>query len=117
MYIFFNSFDQKVDFTLDNHSGKREQYLQVKSFPVQAGYYNDVGYRFRKNKFEMKDNLVFGSKKTKTFYSLETYNEDTFIVPESKIKNQKSLADIYFRLSVNQVNHERRVEKVINFLG
>ena len=96
----------------------REQYLQLRSFPVQVGYYSDVGYRLKKNKLVTNDNLILaGGAKTKTFYEMDTYNEDTFIVPEAKLKEQKILADIYFRLSVNEVNHVRQVETLINFLG
>ena len=101
MYIFFNSFQTQVDFTLSNIKGFREQYLQKNSFPVQIGYYSDAGYRFKKHILKTNDNIFFGGSKNSSFYGLETYNKDTFIVAEDKQKDSKVMADIYFRISVD----------------
>ena len=56
-----------------------------KAFPTQLGYYSDVGYRYKKNIFTRSDDIFFQEENVATFFSFETYIEDTF-----KLSKQKS---------------------------
>ena len=54
----------------------------VKNFPLQLGFYSDVGYRYKKNVFTRNDNIFFEENNEATFFTFETYNEDTFMLSE-----------------------------------
>ena len=99
----------------------------MQSISIQASYYSDTGYRFRKNTFDAIDQWapvpMFGHSH-KTFYDIKTFNSDTMEVGEEinlgimKIgQNYKFLAEMYFRLDNDEIFHSRVVYQFMDFLG
>ena len=60
---------------------------------------------------------MFGEESEVKFFDIETYNTDTFILNEEDKQKQTDVADIYFRISVNELKHRRNVETIVDFLG
>jgi len=88
----------------------------LQSVPIGAGKFSDVGYRFRANNFLKSDGWLpadINGNEDEVFYDYKYYNVDTFDVEEEK----DVLAEIYFRLEVDQINHERVVFSLMDWLG
>jgi len=66
----------------------RQNELWLKSLPLKAGTFSDVGYRMRLNEFEKSDRwfpwFAFTPLVSHYFYDYVYYNTDTFKVPEDK---------------------------------
>ena len=106
----------KIDFTTYEDKTLRQNELYLQSVPISAGKFNDVGFRFRANFFDKDDAWLpggLGGNAPETFYDYKFYNVDTFDVEEEK----DVLAEIYFRLEVDQINHERVVFAFMDWLG
>ena len=73
--------------------------LWLKTLPMKAGRFSDVGYRMRLNFFEKADRwypwVAFLPLEPYYFYDYVYYNADVFKVPE----DQTAIAEIYWRLS------------------
>ena len=50
------------------------------------------------------------------FYDLTFYNSDTMTLPPS-IQNKKEIAEMYFRLEVDEVEHIRNLFELMDWLG
>ena len=84
---------------------------------MTAGLFSDTGYRFRKNVFERYDTWVPWSKEvTNVFYDLTLFNSDTMVLPPA-LKNKKEIAEMYFRLEVEEIEHVRIFFELMDWLG
>ena len=81
---------------------------------MKAGSFTDTGYRFRKNVLHKKDffvpNVDHGNYE---FYDMQLFNSDTVNVPDDFML----IAEMYFRLNFSQVNLERKVFQLMDWLG
>jgi hypothetical protein len=82
---------------------------------VPANQYSDTGYRFRYNEFERQDGPYWAIKVTDRFYDFLFYNSDTY--PTAPTKSPHLIAEMYFRLEVDQVSHARNVYALMDFIG
>jgi hypothetical protein len=77
--------------------------------------YSDTGYRFRYNEFERQDGPYWAINVIDTFYDFLFYNSDTY--PTAPASNPDMIAEMYFRLEVDQVSHARNVYALMDFIG
>ena len=49
------------------------------------------------------------------FYDITEYNSDSFII--SKDKEHYNIAELYFRLESDELNHRRVVKQLVNEIG
>ena len=91
----------------------RQNELYAQTLPLEAGHFTDVGYRFRTNIFDHTD-FVYPETPAawKRFFDFKFFNQDTFKVD----KKQNLLAEIYFRLEVDQMSHTRKVDDIYVYL-
>ena len=83
--------------------------------PIDSGKFTDAGYRFRRNTFDKNDNFYPMSESTQVqFYDIIFYNSDTFAVDET---TDDKIAEIYFRLGVDEMIHTRDVYNFMDWLG
>jgi len=85
----------------------------IPGVPMNA--YSDTGYRFRYNEFDRIDNWYWGESEIKYFFDYLFYNSDTYPTPPEN--NQEIIAEMYFRLEVDQVSHGRVVYALMDFIG
>jgi len=75
------------------------------TIPLKSGYYSDVGYRNRLNKFHNhKEYFPFAEyvnemKDDELFYDFTFYNQDTYEI--SSNSDQSLLCEIYIRLEID----------------
>jgi len=104
---------------------------------MKAGIFTDTGSRIRLNSFQKADGIIqnYNSKyETSQFYDYKDFNHDTYEVgfpneesnPEqTKIRpdltqnenRNSAIAEMYFRLDVDHVVHERNVYHIMEWLG
>ena len=81
---------------------------------MDAGKFTDSGYRFRENSIDKHDTIMpFVTGGTEHFHDVFLFNSDTLHVGEDYM----SIAEMYFRLSVDKVEHTRIVYKFMDWLG
>lgn len=74
-----------------------------------------AGYRFIFNNFNHVDDPYWQVEQTETFFSIEQQGHEEFTVPEGDKSNR--IASLYYRLDVNQMEHEREVLLIEDFFG
>lgn len=110
----FKTLNKKIDFNEFGSFSVRENEIFLSQAPMHRGAYTDGGYRFKFNKFNKKDNFFTGGKTdTDVFYDMYFFNSDTFIHDDLT----KPIAEIYFRLAVDQVTHTRNVLTLMGFIA
>lgn len=112
-YVMFKFINQKIDFTDRGEYAVRLNEVWFPSIPLKSGLYTDSGYRYRYNKFERYDHWWSKQKITDLFYDMKFFSSDTFTVP----KTQKVLAEMYFRMEVDIISHQRVVFSSMDFIG
>lgn len=112
-YATFKVLNQKIDFTDRDEFAVRLNEVFIPSVHLASGLFSDTGYRFRYNIFERYDNWWSSTVIVNIFYDYMFYNSDTFVVPESKTE----IAEMYFRLEVDQMSHSRVVFSSMDFIG
>lgn len=100
----------KIDFY--DFSELAIRYNEVFIPGVPMNMYSDTGYRFRYNEFERQDGW-FGPKNVlNAFFDYMFYNSDTYPSGPKGV-----IAEMYFRLEVDQVSHGRVVYTIMDFIG
>ena len=81
---------------------------------MSSGKYSDNGYRFRKNSISLVDHWIpFYPPSKESFYDVKHYNTDTLNVdPRSEV-----IAELYFRLDADMIEHSRKVYSFMDWLG
>lgn len=105
--------NEKIDFNDRDEKAVRLGEQFVPSIPIKSGTFTDAGHRYRYNKFLRTDYWYSGKKINDPFYDYVFYNSDTYEVEEDKTV----LAELYFRLDSNQINHRRIVFSFMDFVG
>ena len=78
------------------------------SIPLKEGKFSDTGYRFQKNSLSRDDDwLPFSVSVHNDFYDLLHWNTDVFDVGKDEVTNK--IAELYFRLNHEKINHSRKV--------
>ena len=86
--------------------------------PLHKGIFSDTGYRFRRNTFERYDDWVPWSKTVENeFYDLKFFNSDTMQLGPGLADAKKEIAEMYFRLEVDEVEHIRILFELMDWLG
>ena len=86
------------------------------SITLKQGKFSDTGYRFRKNNLSRDDNWApFTKAVNNDFYELLHWNTDVFDVPKDEPTNK--IAEMYFRLNHEKINHSRKVFELYQLLG
>ena len=92
----------------------RQNEIWMPSIPLKSGIFSDAGYRFRENKFLMKDNWLPGHKSNlELFFDVLFYNSETLSVTTDYM----TVAELYFRLDIDNVVHTRHVFTFMDWLG
>ena len=112
-YAQFRFINQKIDFNDRGEYAVRLNEVWLPTMPLQLGLFNDVGYRYRYNKFDRYDKWWSTNMTTNLFTDIKVFNSDTFTVP----KNRTVLAEMYFRLEVDIIAHQRTVFSSMDFIG
>ena len=82
--------------------------------PLKSGGFSDTGYRFRKNYFERYDEWQpLGKAKDEFFFDITFYNSDTISVD----LNHAVIAEMYFRIDIDEIRHTRIVFEFMDWLG
>ena len=107
--------NQKIDFTAFSDYDVRYNEMFVPSIPLAYPSYSDTGYRFRYNAFDRQDGYFIQKPDLDIFYDYFEYNTDTFTsAPEG---SEQLVAEMYFRLEVDQITHNRVVYTFMDFIG
>lgn len=80
-----------------------------------GGQYTDSGQRFRYNDYLRQDGWLIPKYIHNPFFDYSFYSSDTY--PSPPESNEYLIAEIYFRLGVDQITHSRDVYFFINFIG
>jgi len=105
--------NQKIDFYQFDTAAIRYNEVFIPGVPMNK--YSDTGYRFRYNEFERQDGPYWAINVKDTFYDFLFYNSDTYPTPPASAPNM--IAEMYFRLEVDQVSHARNVYALMDFIG
>ena len=106
-------FNLQIDFGLENNPFREHEYW-LSSVSLKPDQFTEVGLRYRRNSFTMNDYwLPFFSSTEVQFYDVQTYNDYHYSLPG----DHKYLAEIFFRLDVNEVIHYRRVYGIADWLS
>ena len=81
--------------------------------PLKKHTFSNTGYRLRKNIFNMKDQIIFGTQNEKVFYDTVLYNSDTILTDQK----QEVIAEMYWRVDVDKMEHSREVYTLMDYLG
>jgi len=90
--------------------------------PIDSDKYSDVGYRYRTNVFyNFKEWYPFAEEVISfddpiLFYDFKFFNQDTYVVPVVPSSEKSLIAEIYFRLEIDQISHERVVYGFFDWL-
>lgn len=77
--------------------------------------YSDTGYRFRRNNFARQDGWLVPIIINNPFYDYIFYNSDTY--PRAPDGLERMVAEMYFRMDVDQISHSRDVYYFMDFIG
>jgi hypothetical protein len=80
---------------------------------LSSGKFTDAGYRYRLNTFIRTDKWWVSKEIEQPYYDYVFYNSDTFEVS----KNETAIAEMYFRIDVDQMVHHRQVFSLMDFFG
>lgn len=82
---------------------------------MKPGTFTDSGYRYRENEFNGIDSIfgAFAGSVRTVFYDLTFFSSDTLPVA----LDFPRVAEMYFRLSIEKVEHQRVVYKFMDWLG
>ena len=80
---------------------------------MTPGTFTDSGYRFRENVFNNGWNLFPSAVDVDRFYDVKFFSSDTLTVG----RDHTTVAEMYFRVSVDQTVHSRTVYKFMDWLG
>ena len=109
----FRVINRQIDFNIKNNP-IRESELWLPSFSLKSGLFTDCGYRYKENNFYMEDSWVPGVLGTKRkFYEIIEFNTDVL----QTTTNFKYVAQIYFRLAGNKLDHQRVVFQFKDWLA
>lgn len=81
------------------------------------GDFTDIGYRFRQNIYNTQDFWYWPITDTSTFFNLETYNYSPVNVPDKEVTKAKKIAEVWFRLDTNVMDHTKQVTSFTQFLS
>ena len=82
--------------------------MWLQSFPMRKYHFTDAGYRFRKNVFEKLDYWIpFIEPQEITFWDTTIYNQDTFNSDVKHVGPLGAIAELWFRIAVDEVIHGR----------
>lgn len=107
--------NQQIDFTGFKDYDVRQNELFVKTIPMATPYYSDTGYRFRYNVFDRADGYIYPDKDEDIFFDFFEYNTDIF--NSAPVGMENTIAEMYFRLEVDQISHGRDVYDFMDFIG
>jgi hypothetical protein len=84
---------------------------------IAMGYpaYSDTGYRFRYNQFDRNDGYLMPDNLDNKFFDFFEYNTDTW--QSAPTGSENMIAELYFRLQVDQTTHNRVVYAIMDFIG
>jgi len=95
--------DKLVNF---QDSAKYVGYTTQYGYSVKLlGDFTDIGYRFRKNTYDTQDFWYWPFTDSFSFFNLETYNYSPIGVPEGEEEEATILAEYWFRLDTNVMEH------------
>jgi hypothetical protein len=77
--------------------------------------YSDSGYRFRYNEFERQDGPYYPKNTKDSFFDYIFYSSDSFPTPPKS--SPHLIAEMYFRLQIDQISHGRNVFTLMDFIG
>ena len=80
---------------------------------MTPGTFTDSGYRFRENLFSGVDSIFGIGRQHNRFYDVQFFSSDTLSVGT----DHGTVAEMYFRVSVDYVQHSRVVYKFMDWLG
>ena len=80
---------------------------------MRDGKFSDTGHRFRYNMFHRTDHWWTPKVIYNPFFDYVFYNSDTYDVELGR----KEIAEVYFRLDSDQINHHRDVFAIMDFFG
>ena len=79
------------------------------------GVYTDSGYRLRYNAYDRQDGWIIPENLANPFYDFIFYSHDTFPTPPEGA--DRLIAEMYFRVAVDQFTHSRTVYFFMDFIG
>ena len=80
----------------------------------KPGIFSDAGYRYRLNTFDSNDHWIPGvGHGVKKFYDVINFSSDEIEVDDDYM----IIAQMYFRIKVDTIRHERRVFSISDWLG
>lgn len=77
--------------------------------------YSDTGHRFRYNFFDRVDGYLLPDNDGDVFFDYFEYNTDVYKSAPAGMEDV--IAEIYFRLEVDQISHGRTVYNFMDFIG
>ena len=107
--------NQKIEFNNFGEYAVRNNELFVPTISMKYPAYSDTGYRFRFNQFDRKDGYLLPDNALDIFFDYFNYNSDTFETAPPGMENY--IAEMYFRLEVDQLTHSRVVYHFMDFIG
>ena len=107
--------NEKIDFTTFGQNAVRFNEIFIPSIPLAYPFYSDTGYRFRWNFFDRSDGYIIPDNFNNTFFDVFEYNTDTFT--SAPAGSEMLVAEMYFRLEVDQITHSRVVYNFMDFIG
>jgi hypothetical protein len=107
--------NQKIDFSTFDKIAVRYNEIFFPSIPMAYPSYSDTGYRFRYNQFDRSDGYIFPNNFDNKFYDCFEYNTDTW--QSAPAGSEQLVAELYFRLEVDQITHSRIVYNFMDFIG
>ena len=113
LFVAFKIINPKIDFNDRGDMAVRYSERFVPTIPMRVGKYSDTGHRFRYNHFIRQDYWVRTEQIINPFFDYVLFNSDTFDVDVDQVV----IAEIYFRLETDQINHEREVFNFMDFIG
>lgn len=107
--------NQKIDFTTFGDYAVRQNELFAPSIPMRSPSYSDTGYRFRYNQFDRTDGYMYPDNDQDIFFDYFEYNTD--IYKSAPLGLENVIAEMYYRLEVDQITHGRVVYNFMDFIG
>jgi len=114
MSIHFRVLNDKMDFSKWEGDHIRQNEIWLPTIPMTPGKFTDSGYRFRENRFNNAFNVLPGGPVSRDkFYDVFFFSSDTLSVG----LDHPVVAEMYFRVSVDEIIHSRIVYKLMDWLG
>ena len=107
--------NQKIDFTTFGDYAVRQNELFAPSIPMRSPSYSDTGYRFRYNQFDRTDGYLYPINDQDLFFDYFEYNTDIYQSAPAGLENV--IAEMWYRLEVDQITHGRVVYNFMDFIG